>query len=176
MRRLILSACLSVGLMLSPAAAFAQDEHIPVVTKAPTARALALTDRYLKAINMEKLMVDMMGSMSSMLGPEFSKSEDAKAMMEASQEAVVAITPKLVERMAPVMASIYSEEELEAMVVFYESPVGQSILAKTGAATMASAEVTRDLMPEIMTQMLDRYCAKRTCTDEMKSKLKVFGS
>lgn len=179
MRRLILSAGLSVGLMLSPVAGFAQTPHEPAAApaaKPPTARALALTDRYLKAINMEKLMVDMMASMGSMMGPEFSKSEDAKAMMEASQEAVVAITPKLVEKMAPIMASIYSEEELEAMVTFYESPVGQSILAKTGEATRASADVTRDLMPEIMTRMFDGYCAKRTCTDEMKSKLKTLGS
>lgn len=154
----------------------AQDKHGPAVTTPPSARALALTDRYLKAIDMEKLMVDMVGSLGGMMGPEFTKSEEAKAMMEASQEAVVAITPKLVERMAPLMASIYSEEELEAMVNFYESPIGQSILAKTGAATQASAAVTRDLMPELITQMFDRYCAKRVCTDEMKAKLKTFGS
>lgn len=33
-------------------------------------------------------------------------------------------TPKLVERMTPVYASIFTESELEGIVAFYESPAG----------------------------------------------------
>lgn len=168
MRRLFLTAGLTVGLLFTCAPAMA----------APSERAIALSQRYVKAAHMEEMMEASLSAMDprAMFKGEMAKSEDMNLMFEASQAATRRILPQISARMAPLIAEIYSEDELQAMVDFYESPVGQSILAKTPAMTKAVTAMTYELLPEMMSGMMDDYCARKKCTADEKSALKgMFG-
>jgi hypothetical protein len=170
MRRLFLSAGLVAGLLFTCVPAMAQ--------AAPSERAIALSERYLKAIHVDAMMEQSLNAFDPrlMFKGEMAKNEDLTAMYEASQAATRKLLPKIATRMGPLIAEIYSEDELQAMVDFYESPVGQSILAKTPEMTKAVMTMTYELIPELMTGMVDDYCVRRSCKPEEKKALQdAFG-
>jgi hypothetical protein len=51
--------------------------------------------------------------------------------------------------MVPGMATVFSVDELKALVAFYESPVGQSIIGKMPALGEISGKAVVELMPEM---------------------------
>lgn len=186
MRRLIVCAGLSVGLLLSPAAGFAQSAHAPAVAAAPvadaaSARKLELARRYFSALHYEETMSSMLEGLDPLLamGDEFrdeADQADSEAMRAASRDAMVALTPKLIEGMTPIVAGLFTEPELEALVAFYESPVGQSVIKKAPQMMEPTSKLMMSLMPGYLTDVLDRYCAKATCSEELENKLRKQAS
>jgi hypothetical protein len=66
----------------------------------------------------------------------------------------------LMEKFVPAYAAVYSEEELLAVVEFYESPVGQSVMRKMPLLGPAAARIASEEMPRIQAEMLKRFEAK----------------
>lgn len=180
MRRLILSAGLSVGLLLSPVAGFAQSAHAPPVAapaaKAPSERALALARRYFDAMRFEKTMLQVYENMDMMQvlagGENGVEGLDRKAMNEAMREAIGVLSPKMVDAMIPVVAGHFTEAELEAMVNFYESDIGKSVIAKSETMNGPLMASIMGLMPDYMGDIIDRYCSKTNCSAGLKDKMK----
>ncbi|WGM39171.1 DUF2059 domain-containing protein [Caulobacter sp. NIBR1757] len=175
MRRLILSAGLSVGLLLSPVAGFAQTPHTAAAAPAaPSAHATDLARRYIKAMRMEEAMTVVFSQFDPLMGmdPSMAAKIDRNAMREAMVESVGEILPKWTEALIPYVAAAFSVEELEAMVAFYESPIGQSVVTKSQVLAKPSMEIMQDLAPGLGEDMLARYCAKATCTGALKDQLK----
>jgi hypothetical protein len=174
MRRLGLACGLlaAISLPLAPAAHAAPGAAVAAASQA-SPEALALARRYVRALHMEDTVAKMLEQMDIMalMGINASDHPDIKAMADANREATVAMLPKLIEGMTPVIATTFTEDELRAMVTFYEGPTGQSILAKTPALTQASMSIMVQLMPTVLSDMMERYCAKTTCSAEMKAKL-----
>ncbi|MDO9335115.1 MAG: DUF2059 domain-containing protein [Caulobacteraceae bacterium] len=177
MRRLILSASLSAGLLLSPVAGVVQSAAAAAEVPAkPSAHAMDLARRYFEAMDFEDMMtsiyenMDMMAALSE--GDEDQSGLDRKAMGEATKEAIIALTPKMVDAMIPVVAATFTEPELEAMVAFYESDVGQSVVAKSAAMNAPMMQAVMGLMPDYMSDIIDRYCSKTSCSAGMKDRMR----
>ncbi len=179
MRRLILSVGLSVGLLLSPAASLAAAAPAPAASPAkPSAHATDLARRYIKAMRMEEGMTAVFNQFDPFQGLDEDEVEslDRGAMREAMLESINEILPQWTEALIPYVAAAFTEGELEAMVAFYESPVGQSVVTKSQTLAKPSMEIMQTLTPGLATDMLARYCAKATCTGEMKNRTKKHAS
>jgi hypothetical protein len=168
LRRLALSVGLTAALLLSAGPGFAQAPAAPPKAAVPSARALELSQRYFKAMRLE----DSLGKALDMLDPALltgngeNDPEQAEAMRSATKQALDAAMPKYIEKLTPLLASAYSEEELAALVAFYESPVGQSVVAKSRDVGGISSQAMKDLLPGIMDDAMDRYCREMGCEDE----------
>lgn len=179
MRRFILAVGLSASLLVSsmpaaPAVAAAEAAARPAK---PSERALSLARRYFVAMQFEQTVTGLYDSMDifTMLeeGDDASMAGlDREAMSAATKEAMIAFLPKMVDAMVPVVAATFTEQELEAMVAFYESDVGRSVVAKSASMTMPMMQSMMEIMPDYMGDIIDRYCAKASCSAGMKDKMR----
>ena len=97
--------------------------------------------------------------------PELS-SADGDELQEILDRAVVAVTPLYMEAMAEAYAEVFSVEELEGLIAFYSSPVGQKMLAKTPEIYAAIDVAERELQPAFMAELRRQVCAVRRCISE----------
>lgn len=178
MRRLILSAGLSIGLLVSPVASAAAEAGPAAKIAAPSAHATDLARRYIKAMRMEEAMTVVFSQFDPLMGLDASVAEkiDRRAMQEAMVESIGLILPKWSEALIPHVAAAFTEQELEAMVSFYESPIGQSVIGKSHVLAKPSMEIMQALTPDMSEDMLARYCAKTTCPGALKDELKNLRS
>lgn len=168
MRRLAFSVGLTAALILSAGTSFAQPATAPkVATAAPSAKAMDLSRRYFKAMRLEDSLGKALDTLDpALLGVEDGDPEQAEAMRAATKQALDAAMPRYIEKMTPLLAAAYSEEELAALVAFYESPVGRSVVAKSRDVGGISSQAMKDLLPDIMDDAMDRYCQQMGCEDE----------
>ena len=167
--RLFLAAGLSVALVLSAGGGFAQTPNPPpkIETAAPSPKAMELSKRYFKAMRLEDTLGKALDNLDpALLTGEGGDAEQAEAMRAATKQALDAAMPSYIEKMTPLLATAYSEEELAALVAFYESPVGQSVVAKSRDVGGISSQAMKDLLPGIMDDAMDRYCQQMGCEDE----------
>jgi hypothetical protein len=171
-------ASLLVG---APAAALAQPA-MPAAAAAPaetvTPAKLALVRRYLQAIHYEKLMDAMIASMLPVMAQGIAQKDHLTAAQQqmvvdvVRQEMRETITPQMMDRMAPIYAGAFSEAELQAIVAFYESPAGQSVIAKTPALAPRAADVVRSLMPQVEADVRERLCQRLHCNADPQAQPK----
>ena len=127
-----LSFCLCVALAAAtltaaPVAAQSVEQAAP----APSPRRTALARQYLNL-----LMTDQFeGVMHQMLGAEFENDSDMQALPDEERRFILSLTaeltadlvPQMILEMVPVYAGTFTEEELSALVAFYDTPLGRSI-------------------------------------------------
>lgn len=156
--------------LLIPVALFAS--AVACAQQISTAK-LALAEKTLGAMQMEKQMAKTMDAMSAgMAGmtknmlakmpKDKAPGPEAMEMAERSQKRTMSLikTEMSWEKLKPafvkIYAETYSEAEMKAMIAFYESPEGRSILDKTPIVAAKSMQVTQGvmagLMPKIMAQ------------------------
>jgi hypothetical protein len=82
-----------------------------------------------------------------------------QAAIEAEQEAA----RRMVERLVPAFAESFSEAELKDIVVFYESPAGKALTAKTPAFAGQINMAFRAYAPQMLADINTRFCAKIGC-------------
>lgn len=134
-----------------------------------TPRALQLTRRYFAAMKMENTMmatvVAVMPQMMARLARNNPKMTEAEktAVVEAAAQSSQAMIARMMDKMAPIFAQSFTEQELQDLVNFYESPTGQALVAKTPAFAARMNPTLNQLMPEMMADMQTRLCAKVVC-------------
>jgi hypothetical protein len=77
------------------------------------------------------------------------------------------------EAVAPVYADIFTLEELQALVAFYQSDVGRSMMSKSYAAAPRIATAIQGILPELMADMGDQLCNRFECTPEQRREVKA---
>ena len=178
MRRLVLVVGLSAGLLVSSmsAAPIAFAAEKAAAPAKPSERALSLARRYFAAMQFEQTVLGVYESMDvyKMLNESDPSMAglDPKAMNEATKEAMTAFMPKMVDAMVPVVAATFTEQELEAMVAFYESDVGQSVVSKSAGMTMPMMQAMMKIVPDYVGDIVDRYCAKASCSADMEDSMR----
>ena len=131
------------------------------------ARRLALAERYLELTQGENLRK----TITSYFEESFAKSElpsdqrdwltvnMAVAFDQAMQATFVDVTDDV--------ATLFSEEELEALIVFFDTPLGRSITEKNFEFGVTLQTVMVPHMAEAFTQLGEKFCARFECaTDE----------
>jgi hypothetical protein len=133
---------------------------------APTEKQLALAKRYVEAAHMADSVSTMMKQLRPML------TSQAEAQLDASEKKVIGdafdtayqhYLQSYLTRVTPILAETYSEEELSGIVAFYESPVGQAMLAKSPALQQKLLPVAMDLVPDLQADIKAEVCAHVSC-------------
>lgn len=144
------SLLLIAVLALSPAA-FAQDN----------AAKLALAREAIAAMQADKMFDGLAAQMKQMAAQQSQiparATPEQRQKFEALQEKIMDLSMNeartLITKMDAIYASVYSEAELKAMVTFFKSPEGQSMLAKQpqimGQIMPLIQQMQRDIAPKM---------------------------
>lgn len=123
---------------------------------------LALAREAIAATQIDKMFDSMAGSFKQMAAqqvqlPASASPEEQKKFAEYMDKVVdlsMQEAKAMISQMDAIYADVYSEAELKAMVAFFKSPEGQSMIAKQPqvmAKVMPLAqEMQRNLMPKIL--------------------------
>lgn len=127
---------------------------------------LELSRRYYEALNLDatvRAMLDGMlpAIMANSPNAALLSERQRKAIGEVSKEATLSILPQLKQATITLTAEYFSTEELGALVDFYESPLGKSIVAKTPAYSARSGELMRDILPTVTAKIPSLICAHK---------------
>lgn len=146
--RRTLSLALALALGLTPFAAPAQN--------APE----ALVQEYAALPAVQEMMAAMFSpetsaaQLAATLPPGMDLSDDQLARIGAIMSAELTdFQPRMEELMIAGMVETFTAEEVQAMIDFYSSPVGASILLKTQPMFTA---IMAEIAPEIQTRMMGR--------------------
>lgn len=170
---LLFASPLATTVQAAPAPAPAMGSVAPATDNDPAtyARKLELAKRYMKAARMDEVfgasMKAMGGSLADQMEKEFPGMPKGfnQAVMDAMGETYVSMMQDMTERMIPIIAKIYTEEELTKITEFMESPVGQSMIAKSPQLSAALATSLPEIMGNFQTEFQTRLCRKIDCND-----------
>ncbi|MDR2127537.1 MAG: DUF2059 domain-containing protein [Burkholderiaceae bacterium] len=158
MKKIASTCLLLLGLIACPMMA-----HAAPPSDASLERLLAVTQT-------EKLMKDMIVQIEPMLKnmmaqmlEEANLSEDKKSQIDAVTNDFLKQYSEIVQKefswdaLKPDLFKVYREvltqEEVDGLIAFYESPVGQSTTSKMPALMAKSVDVTQQRIPSLIQQM-----------------------
>src|SRR5215216_1929329 len=101
---------------------------------APTQHQLDLAKRYMTATHLLETVDNSMRALRPMLMGQLGSqltAEQSKVLNEAMDVSYKRFLDTYFARVEPIFAETFSERELTELVAFYESPTGQSLIAKT---------------------------------------------
>ena len=89
--------------------------------------------------------------------------EDQRFLVDLAAELTTDMIPKMLDAMVPVYARTFTEAELEALIAFYETEMGRTILEKTMVAMPEATRASLSVMPQLMEKMAARNCQHYGC-------------
>jgi len=137
-----------------------------VASAAPSDKQMALAQRYVEASHMVDNVQTMMKQLRPMLMSQAEAQLDAsekKVLGDAFDTAYGHFLQSYLDKVTPILAETYSEDELTQIVAFYESPTGQSMLAKSPELQQKLVPVAMDLVPDLQADMRKEVCAHVSC-------------
>ena len=171
MKRFVAVAFAALCLVAGAAQAAEPTSAQAAAEAAPSPKAVALTRRYLAAMHMKESFRPMMDNVMSGMLAQQAKSypgltpEQGAAVSAAVKEAFneslnAGLLDKMMEAMVPSMARVFSEDELQALVDFYESPKGQAVIAKMPEFGRVAGLEMGKFMPEMQADLQKRVQQK----------------
>jgi hypothetical protein len=126
----------------------------------------ALVRRFFVAMHFEKLMNSMMESMWGPIiaGNEAIPEDKREVVREAAMEAFAVVLPQMTEANIDLYAEAFTVQELTELVAFYESPTGQSLMAKSVILSRQSGEMVQRFTPIMEEEMRRQLCARIDCS------------
>lgn len=143
----------------------------------PTPGTLQLARRIFADIGGEKAMQSIVESLRASLFAQQLKTlppeRQAKAedLQAAALDEMSVLIPKLIEFQVQFYAANYTEAELTQLANFYESPTGRDLVFKQPLLASQLGTFMAAQMPLLRTGMVERYCARTSCTPELKTAL-----
>lgn len=137
-----------------------------VAQDAGLAQRTALAERLIRATtgpNFSKSLEGLISEQLAALETAGAGREEAAWIRANGPRMLTAMTNRLLTDLAPHYAEIYTTEELEAQLAFYESPIGRQIAAKSIQLGMATQEVTNQSLVAFVTELEAKYCAQFNC-------------
>lgn len=159
--RKILTVVALTCLLATPAMAHAE----------PSTKTLGLTRRVVEAMHVEQTMAPMIRAimqqqMDMIVAQRQNLTDQQKTLLSgALSEAVgemmdAGLMSRVMDKLIPAYADVYSEEELQGMLTFYESPVGQAVLRKMPLLAPAATKAMVEIAP-VMQADLEQRVAKK---------------
>jgi hypothetical protein len=138
----------------------------------PSARQLELAQRYVAAIHMERTFDATMDAVLPSLKTSGGAlpPEKQEAVLEAVRDVTKSMMADMTTRMAPLLAEVFTEKELEDLVAFYEGPTGRSMIDKSPLLAAKMAPMMRDLVPQMQVRMAERICKITDCPPSAAAK------
>jgi hypothetical protein len=134
--------------------------------RADEASKRAKAEQLFLLLRMDTMMDQLMGGVrrqvqqitESMPGADTATPEQKKQITDFQQRVMDTVNQKIGwKALEPdfigLYASTYTEEELDGIVAFYKSPVGQKMIEKTPELTAKSTQITQQKMTELQPQL-----------------------
>lgn len=134
--------------------------------RADEASKRAKAEQLFTLLRMDTMMDQLMGGVKrqvqqiteSMPGADQATPEQKKQIVDFQQRVMDVVNQKigwkaLEPDFITLYASTYTEEELDGIVAFYKSPVGQRMIEKTPELTAKSTQITQQKMSELQPQL-----------------------
>lgn len=136
----------------------------PAQAAAPSARQMALTRQYIDLMlsdQFEDVIREMIGDEAARDAtlPE----EDREFLLDLTTELITDMLPLMIEEMVPVYAAAFTEQELEALVAFYDTEMGRSIAAKNVLVMPEANRAVMSVVPQMLDKMAARMCQHYGC-------------
>jgi len=179
--RTVIAAAAATLFATAPLAAGAQTaKPAAAANDAEFQEKLALTKRYIAAIELTETLDSTLKAMMPMLLNDIARVEGLspsspkvrelqEAVTQSVLESAAILMPRYFDRMAEVYARAFSKEELEALVTFYDSEMGRSITAKGRGVVPDAAREMEALMPGYQADILTRLCKRYECSAPLKA-------
>ena len=131
----------------------------------PTARQIELSRRYVQLAQGEQMEDALRQMMATDPATDLSDipAEDREFLLDLTSEILADLMPKMMEAMVPAYARTFTEEELEALVAFYDTEMGRSIIDKNFQVMPEINTAVASIMPELFQKMASRMCARYGC-------------
>ena len=170
MKNLARGLAMSLALWAPARAAETAPAHPPATAQPPASpHRVELVARYLNAIHYDAIvdriiaaLLPPMMKLALSQAPDVSPEQKA-GLTEAVNDALAQWHPMFVERFKAELAAVFTDQELEAAVAFYGSPVGKSIIAKQGELSRAGVRIAAELQPQLATMIAAQICKKLDC-------------
>ena len=134
--------------------------------RADEASKRAKAEQLFTLLRMDTMMDQLMGGVKrqvqqiteSMPGADQATPEQRKQIVDFQQRVMDVVNQKigwkaLEPDFITLYASTYTEEELDGIVAFYKSPIGQKMIDKTPELTTKSTQITQQKMSELQPQL-----------------------
>jgi uncharacterized protein len=155
------------GLAATDIAAQTKPRPGPAAAGQPSARQLALSRRYVELMQTDQLDIVIRSAVESSMSMDPDTTsippEDREFMIDLAAELAADLMPQMFDRLVPVYARAFSEEELLALIAFYDSDMGRSILSKTYSSMPEANGAMMTLMPQLFEKMATRICVRYQC-------------
>jgi hypothetical protein len=169
MRLMIVCLAAALAATTLPAAPVAAQSS-GQTSAAPSARSCELARQYLNLIMTDQFE----GVVRQMLGTEFENDsemqvlpeDDRRMILDLTAELTVDLVPQMITEMVPVYATTFTEEELTALVAFYDTPLGRSIANKSIQVMPEADRAVMSVVPQLLEKMASRMCQHYGCSPE----------
>lgn len=120
---------------------------------------LMMTDQFENVIH--EMLGDEMANDSGMQGlPD----ADRRFIISLTAELTTDMVPQMITEMVPVYAATFTEEELGALVSFYDTLLGRSIANKSVEVMPEANRAIMAVVPQMLEKMATRMCQHFGCT------------
>jgi hypothetical protein len=93
----------------------------------------------------------------------------AKAIMAAVNDGLDDIMPSISDATVTLMTEDFTQEQLQALLDFYQSPAGQAALKILPRIASQASTLSMRMTPQMMTTIRDSYCGRVKCTSQERS-------
>ena len=128
--------------------------------RADEATKNAKIEELMKVPNVDLMMGQIMSQMKGQMKAMESSMDvplDARKNADEFEDRVMALTEKRLATMKPMLVKVYAdtytEEEIDGILAFYKTPVGQAMLRKMPELIQRSMAVSQQVMGEIMPEI-----------------------
>lgn len=137
---------------------------------APSARQLELSRRYIDLTMSDQFETSIRQLIvaQAAMNPAASDipDEDRRFVTELTAELIADMIPRMLDEMVPVYARTFSEPELVALIAFYDTEMGRSIIDKSMSSMPEAMQAAMTVMPQMMEKMATRMCQHYGCSPE----------
>ena len=149
----VLAVCLG---LLAAAPAMAQD--------AGSARRLELAEQYIELSLGDSVSSLVAGFIEEELAATPDMPERERAWMRANMPPMILdLIDEMARDLAPIYAETFSVEELEALIAFYSTPIGQSVAVKEFELGTRTEELLGRALLGFAETFATKYCAEFEC-------------
>lgn len=175
MRSMIVCLAAVLAVVTFPAAVSAA-QPMEQATTSSSPRGMELARLYL-----DLLMTDQLESViHEMLDMEFQNDSEMQALPDEDRRFILDLTseltndmvPQMITEMVPVYAAAFTEEELSALVAFYDTPLGRSIANKSVEVMPAADRAVMSVVPQLLEKLATRMCQHYGCTPEEERQMR----
>jgi hypothetical protein len=166
----LMIVCLAAALAVVTVPAAPATAQVAEQAAPPSLRRMMLARQYL-----DLLMTDQFeGVVHQMLGAEFENDTEMQALPDEDRQMILSLTaeltvdmvPQMISQMVPVYATTFTEEELAALVAFYDTPLGRSIADKSIEVMPEADRAVMSVVPQLLEKMATRMCQHYGCSPE----------